>query len=531
MKQIKQENGKVCKKLYVIYILLILKKYSDFNHPLLQEEIIQYMNKDYGMNCNRKAVKDNIDALLEAGFDINQINNKGVYLIPEFMPGEIKILLDCILQSKSIQIDEAKYLIDKLLNLTDKGVGESLPSLSSQTFYHSDNQDFIVNQELIVEAIKNCKQIKFDLLDFGLDKKLHVLADSPCVVNPYHLIYGNNGFYYLVCTRKRQKEVIKVIDGKVVTMMKEYTYAARLRVDKLRDMKILAETREELPKVSSISDNFEEYCSNRPYAQIGKKKTIKVRINNDVVGNVIDFFGDFQVEEKGEKTSILTFNATVSDAWLWAVQRGSLVEILEPQAARNIIRSQANELFDKYLSTEKDRYEVAIKKAQETGCLKLLNLDLNNKRPLVYGRRRVLAAWFSNNQIQSFNFLQGFTRLKYLSLGRNDVEDISWLESLNLLEILHLSHTCINSIAILEQMDSLKALRLTKNPITDYSPLLAMKNLQILTVDKETALKIDILKLKSLRPEIEVYVDEGEVPIKIVLQRLRVLKNEQTKEV
>lgn len=51
------------KKLALIRILDILKFYSDVNHPLTQEEIIDYLESDYGIVIERKAVGRNISLL------------------------------------------------------------------------------------------------------------------------------------------------------------------------------------------------------------------------------------------------------------------------------------------------------------------------------------------------------------------------------------------------------------------------------------------------------------------------------------
>ena len=58
------------KKLALIRILDILKFYSDVNHPLTQEEIIDYLESDYGIVIERKAVGRNISLLKEAGIEI-----------------------------------------------------------------------------------------------------------------------------------------------------------------------------------------------------------------------------------------------------------------------------------------------------------------------------------------------------------------------------------------------------------------------------------------------------------------------------
>ena len=58
------------KKLYIMYILEILKKYSDDRHRLKQQDIIDIMKKDYDVACERKAVARNISDLQELGYDI-----------------------------------------------------------------------------------------------------------------------------------------------------------------------------------------------------------------------------------------------------------------------------------------------------------------------------------------------------------------------------------------------------------------------------------------------------------------------------
>ena len=51
------------KKLYILYILEILKKYSDPEHKLKQQDIIRYMEKDYGVVCERKTIWRNCNNL------------------------------------------------------------------------------------------------------------------------------------------------------------------------------------------------------------------------------------------------------------------------------------------------------------------------------------------------------------------------------------------------------------------------------------------------------------------------------------
>ena len=67
------------KKMLNMLILDILEQYSDDDHHLTQQDIIRHLQAQYGMECDRRSVKNNIDSLKELGYDI-VTNNKGAFL-------------------------------------------------------------------------------------------------------------------------------------------------------------------------------------------------------------------------------------------------------------------------------------------------------------------------------------------------------------------------------------------------------------------------------------------------------------------
>ena len=54
------------KKLVLWRVLHILEYYSDCNHPLTQDDIMKYLEKDYGIVVERKAVGRQLSLLREA---------------------------------------------------------------------------------------------------------------------------------------------------------------------------------------------------------------------------------------------------------------------------------------------------------------------------------------------------------------------------------------------------------------------------------------------------------------------------------
>ena len=59
------ENDVNSSKKKIFYVLDILRKYSDEDHHLKQEDIIVLLERDYALSLERKAISRNISLLKE----------------------------------------------------------------------------------------------------------------------------------------------------------------------------------------------------------------------------------------------------------------------------------------------------------------------------------------------------------------------------------------------------------------------------------------------------------------------------------
>lgn len=73
------------KKLALIRIWQILKDYSDYDHPLTQEDIAVKLENEYGIAIERKAISRNISLLKEAGVDIESLQSLEAILNAEIL--------------------------------------------------------------------------------------------------------------------------------------------------------------------------------------------------------------------------------------------------------------------------------------------------------------------------------------------------------------------------------------------------------------------------------------------------------------
>ena len=98
------------KKLLIINILDILKKYTDENHRLSQKDIIEILDKEYCMKIDRKSVKRN---LIEFWYDIEY--SESIRLVKDKNGEEVesKILSDFYL-NRPFTDGELRLLIDKI---------------------------------------------------------------------------------------------------------------------------------------------------------------------------------------------------------------------------------------------------------------------------------------------------------------------------------------------------------------------------------------------------------------------------------
>ena len=113
------------KKLLIVRIMQILEYYSDVNHPLTQEDIINKLYEDYGIEAERKAIGRNVQ-LLQDMFERESANKTATAIVIEsdkrkgtfldkrlFEDSELRLLIDGVLASKHIS---EKYSKDRIFS-------------------------------------------------------------------------------------------------------------------------------------------------------------------------------------------------------------------------------------------------------------------------------------------------------------------------------------------------------------------------------------------------------------------------------
>ena len=106
-------------KLKIFYIRDYLERNSREDHPIRAAELIEMLDRQHNIRCDRKTVYSDIAALQDYGVDIVSIpgKNGGYYIASRnFELPELKLLIDAVQSSRYLTEKKSRELIEKLCN-------------------------------------------------------------------------------------------------------------------------------------------------------------------------------------------------------------------------------------------------------------------------------------------------------------------------------------------------------------------------------------------------------------------------------
>lgn len=324
------------KKNLILYILDILKDYSDINHPLLQKDIVRLLQSEYQMSCDRRSVKNNILSLIDFGYDINMEN--GYYLeTREFEDAELRMLIDSVLFSKTFSTRQAKNLINKLKGMSNKYFNAKVAHINNlPELQHAENKQVLYSLDTLNDAISQKRKVSFIYNSYGTDFKLHPRREEVYIVNPYQLV-ANNGRYYLIGNYDK------------------YDNVSHYRVDRITNVTILNEKVKDPKLVQEWERGFSlpKHMAEHIYMFSGKSIGVKLKVRRSLMTDLIDWFGkDFQILNEQEEFMEIHVKCNETAMKFWALQYGPYVEVLEPATLRNTVKESVRDMYFKYFCEE-----------------------------------------------------------------------------------------------------------------------------------------------------------------------------------
>lgn len=321
------------KKLALLRILQILEQYTDCNHPMKHDEIVNKLDSLYNITIERKAIGRNITLLHFAGYDV-ETTKKGSYLNSRlFEDSELRLLSDSVLASRHITAKHSKELIEKLATLANKYFKIHIKNIYSVNDWNkSENVALFYNIEIIDEAISNNRKIKFEYNKYGEDKNLHRSAIH--IVSPYQMVLHNQRYFLMAFQEK-------------------WKHMRYFRLDRITNIELLEDSATDLRSIDGYKNgiDYKRFSSSLPYMFSDNPEYITFSINGEwMIDQIVDWFGfDFRTEHKDDKI-IVTVKASIDAMEYWAMQYLNNVEVLSPPILRERIANNVKLANEKYNS-------------------------------------------------------------------------------------------------------------------------------------------------------------------------------------
>ncbi len=330
-------------------ILEILRQYTDSDHTLNQNDIVEILEREYHIKADRKSVKRNLTSLWEMGFPIEfqetmrmYPNKDGImeesfiqhdfYIERDFTDAELRLLIDSLLFSKHIPYNQCKELVKKLESLSNRYFKSRVRFISTFPENKPKNTQLFYTIEILDDAIAAGKQVAFTYNRYGTDKKLHPRSDAPYIVNPYQMA-ATNGCYYLLGNENRENSLY------------------HFRLDRITDIHQLNTSAKPVRQLSGMQNGLylPKHMAEHLYMFSGKSVVVTFRMKKTILNDVIDWFGtDITFAEETEDEVTARVTANWSAMRYWAQQYCRFVRILTPDDLAQTVKEDLKSAYDNY---------------------------------------------------------------------------------------------------------------------------------------------------------------------------------------
>ena len=324
-------------KIKLLYIVDILKKYTDEDHPISANEICEKLIEN-GITAERKAIYDDISNLQIYGYDIvhTRTPKNGYFLASrEFELPEIYLLSDAIRSAPFISPKKSRELISKLdgmlsinqVKKREKGIyiNESTKCLNEEIYYNIDTISLAIEQKKKIT-------FKYGIRKLDDDRQI-ILSTKEMTVSPYALVWQDD-YYYLICNYSK------------------YDNLLHLRVDRIRKVDITDENIRHYSEVSDYTDFFDvnDY-TNKLFGMFGGNlETVTLCCKKSILEQVADRFGDkIFIKNVTDDTFSFSTDIAVSDALVtWIMNYGDKITVVSPDSLKEMIIKRTESILNKY---------------------------------------------------------------------------------------------------------------------------------------------------------------------------------------
>lgn len=324
------------KKASILLILNVLKEYSDEDHCITQQDIIDKVYELYGIELERKSVAFSISLLQDLGYDINKFPRRGYALLSRtFDNSEIDFIIDSLFSNKSINGKQAADLSRKVSSCLSKYQRRNYNFIyKSNEINRSQNKEIFYTLDLIEEAKRNGKRISFQYLAFDDNGSLKPKMNGfRYIVSPYYSV-NSNGRYFLICNYREKYQSITLFKiDYIVNPRIEEEWPIK-SIDSLKGMK-------DFDVTSYLNDNI--YLLGGDVIEAVLKTD-----EHNFIQYVFDWFGkNARVYKKGDELYV-TIKCNENALFYWYMQYSETFTIISPKSLIKSVKEEAKRIVNKY---------------------------------------------------------------------------------------------------------------------------------------------------------------------------------------
>lgn len=341
------ERSDTGSKMSIMRIVQVLLRESDREHPLTQQEILDFMEKKYGMTVNRKSIGRNLNRLKEAGLPVmcrevtRVVNGKETSLSLDWYwdhvlsQEELKMLID-LLYFSHLPAQQIRQMAEKLKYLQSRTFSEgkeNVKNLPAPGRPPEPEETLAV----ISRACSQKKKISFYYDHYEADGKRHhgrTLSgeDRLYRVSPYQIIASDDR-YFLICNEE-DREGISVFK---VDMMA----GASLLEEPMRPQKSL----EGMEQGEKISD----FLFARHGVYTGQPVSCSFEADWHLMSDIMDDFGK-AAHLVSARQNLVTVEVTLPPSAMkaWALEHAPFVKVTAPSYLVKEVKEAADELCRLY---------------------------------------------------------------------------------------------------------------------------------------------------------------------------------------
>lgn len=345
------------KKMVPTMILEILREETDGMHHMTQQELRERLLARYDMPIDRKAVKRNLDNLIDMGFPIEYSRVKRMMPNPEtgeleesfktsdywymhaFTEPELRLLIDGLLFSKHLPYNQCRDLVDKLAGQSSKYFRPHVRHVYTMPDTLPQNPELFVTIELLDEAIETKRKVAFRYLEYGTDGKQHPKRRDDGTVRDYvaspYQMAAKEGKYYLICNYDKYDDI------------------SNYRVDRMAEVRVLDDEPikpfESLEGAGRAGLDLAKYMAEHIYMYSSPESRCKFRITRPMISDVIDMF-ERDVTFSDETETHVTVSSRVNERAMWQFAKNFApdVLILEPKRLADQVKQEAERTIAAY---------------------------------------------------------------------------------------------------------------------------------------------------------------------------------------